>query len=73
MKSISKIAVVTHAFERPSQLSTGQDVFKAAAPKAYGAIVKRFCLCALAALSAGAILAAIIASEAAFYLRSLSH
>jgi hypothetical protein len=61
MKSISKIAVVTHAFERPSS------------PKAYSAITKRFCLCALAALSAGAILAAIIASEAAFYLRSLSH
>ena len=61
VKSISKIAVVTHAFERPSSA------------KAYSAIVKRFCLCALAALSAGAILAAIIASEAAFYLRSLSH
>jgi len=34
-------------------------------------MIKRFCLCALTALTAGAILAAIIALETAFYLRTL--
>jgi hypothetical protein len=44
------------------------EVVKAHAPRAHGAMFKRFFLCALAALTAGALLAAIIAVETAFYL-----
>jgi len=65
------MAMVTHVLERPSHPSKRQSVVNAHAPHAYGATFKRFCLCALAALTAGALLAAIIALETAFYLRSL--
>ena len=65
------MATVTHVLERPSHPSKRQSVVKAHAPRAYGAMLKRFFLCALAALTAGALLAAIIAVETAFYLRSL--
>jgi hypothetical protein len=65
------MAMVTHVPERPSHPSTRQSVVKAHAPHAYGAMFKRFFLCALAALTEGALLAAIIAVETALYLRSL--
>ena len=59
------------AAERPSHPSKRQSVVEAHAPRAYRAMFKRFFLCALAALTAGALLAAIVAVETAFYLRSL--
>jgi hypothetical protein len=65
------MATVTHVTERPSHPSKRQSVVKARAPRAYGAMFKRFFMCALAALTAGALLAVIIAVETAFYLRSL--
>ena len=65
------MATVTHVLERPSHPSKRRSVVKAHAPHAYGAMFKRFFLCALAVLTAGALLAAIIAVETAFYLRSL--
>jgi hypothetical protein len=65
------MAMVTHGLERLSHASTRRGTVRAQAPRAYGAIFKTFCLCTLAALTAGVLLAAIIAVETAFYMRSL--
>jgi hypothetical protein len=65
------MTMLTHAFERPSPSSEDQDVVKTGARNARRAMIKQFFLCALAALAAGVILAAIIALETAFYLRAL--
>jgi hypothetical protein len=65
------MAMVTHTFEQPSRSSKAQGVGGSHAPPAYRAAIKQFCICTLAALAAGALLAAIIAAETAFYLRSL--
>jgi hypothetical protein len=56
--------------ERPSRSSAGDAVNTGAADK-HGGMFRQFCLGALAALGAGAILAGIIALETAFYLRTL--
>ncbi len=63
----------TYVFDQPqpSHSSAGRDAVQAGVGNPHRAMIKRFCLCALAALTAGAILAAIIALETAFYLRTL--
>jgi hypothetical protein len=65
------MTMLMHTFERPPASSDSRDVVKTAAADAHRAMIKQFFLCALAALVAGAILAAIIALETAFYLRAL--
>jgi len=65
------MTILTTAFERSSRSSEGRDVGKTGVANARRAMIQRFCLCALAALTAGAILAAIIALKTAFYLRGL--
>ena len=65
------MTMLTYAFERPSPSSEGRDVVKTGASNARRTMTKQFFLCALAALTAGVILAAIIALETAFYLRAL--
>jgi hypothetical protein len=65
------MTMLSHAFQRPSPSSEGQDVVKTRAGNARRTTIKQFFMCALAALTAGVILAAIIALETAFYLRAL--
>jgi hypothetical protein len=65
------MAMVTHTFEQPSRSSERQGARDTHALPAHGGAIKEFCLCALIALAAGALLATIIAAETAFYLRSL--
>ncbi len=65
------MTILTTAFERSSPSSGSRDVVKTGVANTRRAMIQRFCLCALAALTAGAILAAIIALETAFYLRAL--
>jgi hypothetical protein len=63
------MAMVTHVLERLPSKCRG--TVRTQAPRAYGAMFKTFCLCTLTALTAGVLLAAIIAVETAFYMRSL--
>ena len=65
------MAMVTHVLERLSHSSKRRSIVRTHASHAYGAMFKRFCLCTLAALTAGVLLAATIAVETAFYMRSL--
>jgi hypothetical protein len=65
------MTMLMHAVGRPPASSDSRDVVEAAAANARRAMIKQFCLCALAALTAGVILAATIALETAFYLRAL--
>ena len=65
------MTILTTAFERSSPSSGGREVGKTGVANTRRAMIRQFCLCALAALTAGAILAAIIALETAFYLRAL--
>jgi hypothetical protein len=65
------MAMVTPVLERLSHPSKRRGIVRTYTPHAYGAMFKRFCLCTLAALTAGVLLAAIIAVDTAFYVRSL--
>lgn len=65
------MAIVTDTFEQPSRSSEPQRVRDTHAPPAHGGAIKELCLGALVALAAGALLAAIVAVDTAFYLRSL--
>jgi len=65
------MTMLAHAFVRPSDSSDSRHAVKTAAANARRAMIKQFCLCALAALVAGAILAGIIALETVFYMRAL--
>ena len=65
------MTMLMHAGARPPASSDSRDVVKTAAVNARRAMIKQFFLCALAALTAGVVLAAIIALETAFYLRAL--
>jgi hypothetical protein len=66
------MTMVTRTIAPSWRPSEGGDAVKAGTPDRHGATVKIFCRCALAALTAGAMLAAIIAIDAAFYLRSFN-
>jgi hypothetical protein len=63
--------MLMNSYERRSRSSRGGDVVNTVAASGHGGMIRQFCLCALGALGAGAILAAIIAFETAFYLRAL--
>jgi hypothetical protein len=65
------MTMLTSAFERPSHAPGRRDTVEAGAANVRRAIIKRFCLDALCIVAAGAILAAIIGLEAAFYVRGL--
>jgi hypothetical protein len=65
------MTMLMNAFERPPASSDSRDVVKTAATNARRAMIRQFFRCTLAALAAGAILAAIIALETAFYMRAL--
>ena len=65
------MTMLMNTYERPSRSSGSGDVVDGAAVNRHGGMIKQFWLCVLAALGAGAILAAIIALETAFYLRAL--
>jgi hypothetical protein len=67
---ISNMTMLMNTQESPSRSSAG-DVVNTGAANKHGGMFRQFCLCALAALGAGAILAGIIALETAFYLRTL--
>jgi hypothetical protein len=70
-KGISNMTMLMNTYERRSRSSRGGDVVNTAAANGHGGMIRQFCLCALGALGAGAILAAIIGLETAFYLRAL--
>jgi hypothetical protein len=59
-----------NAFE-PAPHATGSRDGVTPVANARSAMIRQICLCALGALAAGAILAAIIALETAFYLRAM--
>jgi hypothetical protein len=65
------MTMLMNTYERPSRSSGSGDVVNTAAANGHGGMLRQFCLCALGALGAGAILAAIIGLETAFYLRAL--
>jgi hypothetical protein len=65
------MTMLLHAFEQPPASSDSCDIVKTVATNARRAMIRQFCLCALGALGAGAILAGIIALETSFYLRAL--
>ena len=68
---ISNVTMLMNTYERRSRSSRGGDVINTVAANGHGGMIRQFCLCALGALGAGAILAAIIGLETAFYLRAL--
>src|SRR5258706_170585 len=68
---ISNVRMLMNTYERRSRSSRGGDVVNTVAANGHGGMIRQFCLCALGALGAGAILAAIIGLETAFYLRAL--
>jgi hypothetical protein len=65
------MTMLTNAFERPSHASGNRAGVETGAANVHRAMIKRFCLDVLGILAAGAILAAIIGLEAAFYVRTL--
>jgi len=70
-KGISNMTMLMNTYERRSRSSRGGDIINTVAANGHGGMIRQFCLCALGALGAGAILAAIIGLETAFYLRAL--
>jgi hypothetical protein len=65
------MTMLTHAPHRFTPSSDGRENLKTGAAGRHRAMIKQFCLCALGALAAGALLAAIIALETVFYVRAL--
>jgi hypothetical protein len=63
--------MLSPGFQRPSHSAERRVVARDGAAKAYRMTIKRIFLGALAMLAAGALLAAMIALETAFYLHSL--
>jgi len=65
------MTMLTNAFERRPHASTHGDGVATATANLHRATFRQFCLEATGVLAAGAILAAIIGLEAAFYVRTL--
>jgi hypothetical protein len=65
------MTMLMNTHERPSRSSRSGEVLATSAANGHGGMIRQFCLCALGTLGAGAILAAIIGLETAFYLRAL--
>jgi hypothetical protein len=60
------MTMLTHGFDGPADSAESRDLLKGAA-KSHLPAIKRFCLCALAILSAGGLLAGAIALKTAIY------
>jgi hypothetical protein len=66
------MTMLTNIFGRPPHASRRQDVVEADAANDSRETIRQFCRRTLGVLMAGAILAAIIGLDAAFYVRTLS-